>query len=388
MGGHGGLNILPQKSWNVYSRKNREIVARDEAEAARAAADAELAEAAEQAQRRLREMRSRDAGAEGADADERRQPGDTHAHVNLFSHLEAAERASERDAARKREEARAIARIMPDLDLSKSAREPAPWYARAPTARSSEEPSDWSMVDAAVAAATSAPPPPIVHSNERSKRRDEGGSIRAGHGEHKRRRKSDDGGNESESGTSDSGRGVADGSVADGSHRRHRRREKHDKHDKRKKRGRHEKREKHERRDRHERRDKHDWHDASGRSPPRLDDGELVRLRQQRLARERHEQARLSGSIEGAGGGGAQATASVAYRAGAALSAVGAPSRQSVGGATVDAPHTSSGHESADAILLRQRFMELTGQCVSLRPKMPGGRPHSARNSSSSATWR
>ena len=27
MGGHGGLNILPQKSWNVYSAKNRARVA-------------------------------------------------------------------------------------------------------------------------------------------------------------------------------------------------------------------------------------------------------------------------------------------------------------------------------------------------------------------------
>jgi hypothetical protein len=30
MGGHGGLNILPQKSWNVYGQRNREKVARDE----------------------------------------------------------------------------------------------------------------------------------------------------------------------------------------------------------------------------------------------------------------------------------------------------------------------------------------------------------------------
>ena len=30
MGGHGGLNILPQKKWNVYNRDNREIVERDE----------------------------------------------------------------------------------------------------------------------------------------------------------------------------------------------------------------------------------------------------------------------------------------------------------------------------------------------------------------------
>jgi hypothetical protein len=30
MGGHGGLNIIPQKSWNVYSAKNKAKVARDE----------------------------------------------------------------------------------------------------------------------------------------------------------------------------------------------------------------------------------------------------------------------------------------------------------------------------------------------------------------------
>ncbi|XP_061341088.1 uncharacterized protein LOC133287474 [Gastrolobium bilobum] len=35
MGGHGGLNILPQKRWNVYNFDNREKVRRDEEEAAR-----------------------------------------------------------------------------------------------------------------------------------------------------------------------------------------------------------------------------------------------------------------------------------------------------------------------------------------------------------------
>ena len=30
MGGHGGLNILPQKTWNVYRRDNREKVEKDE----------------------------------------------------------------------------------------------------------------------------------------------------------------------------------------------------------------------------------------------------------------------------------------------------------------------------------------------------------------------
>lgn len=35
MGGHGGLNILPQKRWNVYNFDNREKVRRDEEEAAK-----------------------------------------------------------------------------------------------------------------------------------------------------------------------------------------------------------------------------------------------------------------------------------------------------------------------------------------------------------------
>ncbi|KAL2636319.1 hypothetical protein R1flu_007798 [Riccia fluitans] len=35
MGGHGGLNILPQKRWNMYNFENREKVKRYEEEAAR-----------------------------------------------------------------------------------------------------------------------------------------------------------------------------------------------------------------------------------------------------------------------------------------------------------------------------------------------------------------
>ncbi|KAJ4833729.1 hypothetical protein Tsubulata_036338 [Turnera subulata] len=35
MGGHGGLNILPQKRWNVYNYDNREKVRKDEEAAAR-----------------------------------------------------------------------------------------------------------------------------------------------------------------------------------------------------------------------------------------------------------------------------------------------------------------------------------------------------------------
>uniref|UniRef100_A0A803N3S9 CBF1-interacting co-repressor CIR N-terminal domain-containing protein n=1 Tax=Chenopodium quinoa TaxID=63459 RepID=A0A803N3S9_CHEQI len=35
MGGHGGLNILPQKKWNVYNFDNREKVRKDEEAAAK-----------------------------------------------------------------------------------------------------------------------------------------------------------------------------------------------------------------------------------------------------------------------------------------------------------------------------------------------------------------
>ena len=57
MGGHGGLNILPQKSWNVYGARNRARVAEDEAQAAIDAQNARVAEAAEYA--RIRQMGSR-----------------------------------------------------------------------------------------------------------------------------------------------------------------------------------------------------------------------------------------------------------------------------------------------------------------------------------------
>lgn len=52
MGGHGGLNILPQKRWNVYNFDNREKVRRDEEAAA---ADEQLKR--EQSRRRDSELR-------------------------------------------------------------------------------------------------------------------------------------------------------------------------------------------------------------------------------------------------------------------------------------------------------------------------------------------
>ena len=139
MGGHGGLNILPSKSWNVYSAKNRARVARDEEQAALEAANAHVAELAEQARQNLQALRARAGGEKSGDADQALAPPPME-HVNFFSDLEAAERALERDSAQKKAEQKLVSKLMPDLDLAKSTREPAPWYTQAaPALLPSEE---------------------------------------------------------------------------------------------------------------------------------------------------------------------------------------------------------------------------------------------------------
>lgn len=90
MGGHGGLNILPQKSWNVYGQKQRDRVRRDEeAHAARIAEEhADALDAARDA--RLGELR-RAKVERGVDEDARRDVSVSgHGHVNLFAEEEAA----------------------------------------------------------------------------------------------------------------------------------------------------------------------------------------------------------------------------------------------------------------------------------------------------------
>ena len=87
MGGHGGLNILPHKSWNVYGQKQRDRVRRDEeAHAARIAE--ERAEALDAARdERLGELRRAKGARAGEDAG--RDVVDR-GHVNLFAEEEAA----------------------------------------------------------------------------------------------------------------------------------------------------------------------------------------------------------------------------------------------------------------------------------------------------------
>jgi len=89
MGGHGGLNILPQKSWNVYGAKQRARVQRDE-EHARLEAEAKADEARDEA-RDARWRALRESGSRSRDE-----------HVNLF---EAEERAARRVEGRRREDA-------------------------------------------------------------------------------------------------------------------------------------------------------------------------------------------------------------------------------------------------------------------------------------------
>ena len=120
MGGHGGLNILPQKSWNVYNRDNRQKVAEDEAKLA--AEEAAVAREANtvRATAGLQKLRKR--------AKLQKTEAAPQEHVNLFYVEERAQGNLEHQVEQKLEDARLVARVMPDLQLDRSSREPAPWY--------------------------------------------------------------------------------------------------------------------------------------------------------------------------------------------------------------------------------------------------------------------
>ncbi|PON40638.1 CBF1-interacting co-repressor CIR, N-terminal domain containing protein [Parasponia andersonii] len=87
MGGHGGLNILPQKRWNVYNFENREKVRKDEEAAAK---EEQLKR--EQARKRDSEYRLEQLRAarglapviKAAAAEEPNEPQPKSAHINLF----------------------------------------------------------------------------------------------------------------------------------------------------------------------------------------------------------------------------------------------------------------------------------------------------------------
>lgn len=116
MGGHGGLNILPHKSWNVYGAKQRQRVERDE-RIARDRAEAERRELDDAA----RDERWRELGASATDRD------DASGHVNLFAREQAAATKAEKEFARVRAEAEASGTAFAG-GARRDAREP--WYAR------------------------------------------------------------------------------------------------------------------------------------------------------------------------------------------------------------------------------------------------------------------
>eukprot|EP01025_Chloroclados_australasicus_P007993 TRINITY_DN12731_c0_g1_i2.p1 TRINITY_DN12731_c0_g1~~TRINITY_DN12731_c0_g1_i2.p1 ORF type:complete len:233 (-),score=31.08 TRINITY_DN12731_c0_g1_i2:146-844(-) len=141
MGGHGGLNILPQKSWNVYGQRNRLRVAEDEAEQARKDAEQQRKRHKRDNEARLKDLRR----AQGQDV-EARQDVDQGQHVNFWADFEEEghnpEALEEAKAdARKRGNAKtqtSDARFDASFEVMHGLKGPAPWYARPPTQLASD----------------------------------------------------------------------------------------------------------------------------------------------------------------------------------------------------------------------------------------------------------
>ena len=253
MGGHGGLNILPQKSWNVYNRDNRQRVADDEAKLAAEEAAAAREAAAERATAGLQKLRKRAKLQETEAAPQE--------HVNLFYVEERAQGNLEHQMEKKLEDARLVARVMPDLQLDRSSREPAPWYTTYSELGTVPEPD----------AAPSAPPRPqaaalhfpnSIEPPQRIERGPAGSRDEPkAHKEHKRHK-------------------HEKGHKRDKAHRRDKERLEHREH----------KKEREHRKDREHKRKRA----PEGSAPDdAADDAALMhRLRQERQERERHEQHR------------------------------------------------------------------------------------------------
>ena len=57
MGGHGGLNILPQKRWNVYRKDNQEKVQKDKDLLQRAKQQKQDSECKQNLERTIKQLR-------------------------------------------------------------------------------------------------------------------------------------------------------------------------------------------------------------------------------------------------------------------------------------------------------------------------------------------
>jgi len=107
MGGHGGLNILPQKSWNVYGRKQRERVRRDEEQLEREQREEAARKEEEEKAKRLRALRG-----EKEEEEEEKESGRErrveslyeNKHVNFFEEHEKALASLERKQKAKKSE--------------------------------------------------------------------------------------------------------------------------------------------------------------------------------------------------------------------------------------------------------------------------------------------
>ncbi|KAF6140394.1 hypothetical protein GIB67_013163 [Kingdonia uniflora] len=83
MGGHGGLNILPQKKWNVYNFDNREKVKKDEEAAAKEEQQKQQQSRKRDAEFRVEKLRAARGLPSAVAAKELEKPS-TLNHINFF----------------------------------------------------------------------------------------------------------------------------------------------------------------------------------------------------------------------------------------------------------------------------------------------------------------
>jgi hypothetical protein len=122
MGGHGGLNILPQKSWNVYGRKQRERVRRDEEQLEREQREEAARKEEEEKAKQLRALRGH------KDEEEEKEKESVNKHVNFFEEHEKALASLERKQKAKKSEEDEANRLGGSGSHLRQ-----PWYAKSDT---------------------------------------------------------------------------------------------------------------------------------------------------------------------------------------------------------------------------------------------------------------